>query len=82
MAKEVATDVRIAKDDPESGGQTIAFALAIGSSRQVCHLATSFRTKNQALNYLQKHRKAFERIAREQFERGDVDDGVIHLRMI
>ncbi|MGJ4890875.1 hypothetical protein [Bradyrhizobium sp. HKCCYLR20261] len=82
MAKSSATDVRIAKDDRQSGGQTIAFALAIGATRQVCHLETCFCTRNQALAYLQRNRTAFEQMARERFSRGELTDGVIHLRMI
>ena len=82
MVESIATNVRIAKDDTKGGGQTIAFALAIGSTRQVCHLKTGFYTRNQALAYLQKNRTAFERIARELFARGELTDGVIHLKMI
>ncbi|WP_257167865.1 hypothetical protein [Bradyrhizobium sp. SRS-191] len=81
MAKSVATNVRISREDAE-GGQMIAFALAIGSTRQVCQLETSFCTRNQALAYLQRHRTAFEQRARELFARGEVTDGVIHLKMI
>ncbi|CCD90370.1 conserved hypothetical protein [Bradyrhizobium sp. ORS 375] len=82
MAKSTATDVRIAKDDAQREGQTIAFALAIGSARQMCHLETCFFTRNQALAYLQRNRTTFEQIARERFARGEVTDGVIHLRMV
>jgi hypothetical protein len=82
VVESSATNVRIVKDDAKSGGQMIAFALAIGSTRQVCHLKTSFCTRNQAFAYLQRNRTAFERIARELFERGELTDGVIHLKMI
>nr|WP_246739354.1 hypothetical protein [Bradyrhizobium aeschynomenes] len=82
VAKSTATDVRIAKDDTPDGGHTIAFALAIGATRQVCHLETCFCTRNQAFAYLQRNRTTFEQMAREQFARGEVKDGVIHLRMI
>jgi len=82
MVESVATNVRIVKDDATDGGQMIAFALAIGSTRQVCHLKTSFCTRNQAFAYLQRNRTAFERMARELFARGELTDGVIHLTMI
>lgn len=82
MAPSTAPNVRIAKDDSGDGGKTIAFALAIGSTRQVCHLETSFCTRNQALAYLQRNRTAFEQRARELFARGELTDGVIHLKMI
>ncbi|WP_240535829.1 hypothetical protein [Bradyrhizobium sp. STM 3809] len=82
MAKSVATDVRIAREESGRGGQMIAFALAIGSTRQVCQLETSFCTRNQALAYLQRNRTIFEQRARELFARGEVKDGVIHLTMI
>ncbi|GLH81310.1 hypothetical protein SSBR45G_62190 [Bradyrhizobium sp. SSBR45G] len=82
MAKSVATDVRIARDDAGQGGKMIVFALAIGATRQVCQLETSFGTRNQAFAYLQRNRTAFEQRARELFARGEVTDGIIHLTMI
>ena len=56
---------KLAKDETQRGGQTIAFALAIGATRQVCHLETCFCTRNQAFAYLQRNRTAFEQMARE-----------------
>lgn len=82
MSKHVSHGIRISKDDSSHEGRTIAFALAIGAVRQVCHLKTSFRTQSQALSYLQKNRTAIERVARERFLRGEIEDGVIHLTMI
>ena len=82
MARSIALNLRIAKDDADGEGKTTAFALAIGSARQVCHLETSFCTRNQAFAYLQRNRTVFEQRARELFARGEVTDGVIHLKMI
>lgn len=66
----------------ETGGQSVTFVLAIGSTRQACVLATTFKTQNQAFSYLQKHRKAFEGVARARFERGEIEDGVVQLTML
>jgi hypothetical protein len=82
VPRDISSDIRIVKGDEDGEGRTIAFALAIGSIRQLCHLKTSFRTQNQALSYLHKNRTIFERIARERFERGEVENGVIHLTMV
>ncbi|MBI5318549.1 hypothetical protein [Bradyrhizobium sp.] len=74
--------IRIAPK-PETGrGQSVTFVLAIGSARQTCRLKTTFNTKNQALSYLQKHRTEFELVARTRFERGEVEDGVVQLKML
>lgn len=82
MPKDISRDIRIVKGDEDGEGRTIVFALAIGAVRQICHLKTNFLTQNQALSYLHKNRTIFERIARERFDRGEVEDGVIHLTMV
>ncbi|MGJ4926528.1 hypothetical protein ACQR1I_00865 [Bradyrhizobium sp. HKCCYLS2038] len=82
MTRPTTSNVRISKVDASDGGQTIAFALAIGAARQVCHLETSFCSRNQALAYLQRNRTILEQRARELFVRGELTDGVIHLKMI
>jgi hypothetical protein len=74
--------IRIVPESDSARGQTITFVLAIGPIRQICSLQTTFRTRNQALSYLHKNRTSFERVARERFERGEVEDGVIHLAML
>jgi hypothetical protein len=76
------SSVQISKDKAWNQGRTLAFSLAIGSVRQVCHLKTDFQTQAQALSYLHKNRTAIERIARERFGRGEIEDGVIHLTML
>jgi hypothetical protein len=73
--------VRIAPTEL-ADGQAITFTLAVGSSRQVCRLHTTFRTQNQALSYFHKHRTAFEQIARASLARGEIEAGVIHLTML
>ena len=42
----------------------------------------TFRTQNQAFNYLHKHRTAFERVARAKLENGEIEDGLIQLTML
>ena len=74
--------IRIVPETDSGRGQTITFVLALGHIRQICSLKTTFRTRNQALSYLHKHRTSFERVARERFERGEIDEGVIHLVML
>ena len=74
--------VRVVPKTESGKGQIITFVLAIGSVRQVCQLETTFRTQNQAFNYLHKHRTAFERVARASLARGEVKDGVIQLTML
>lgn len=66
----------------ERGGQSISFVLAMGAVRQMCRLKTTFQTQQQALSYLHKHRTEFERVARERLSRGEVEDGIVHLKML
>ncbi len=66
----------------ERGGQSISFVLAMGAVRQMCRLKTTFQTQQQALSYLHKHRTEFERAARERLSRGEVEDGIVHLKML
>ncbi len=73
--------VRIMPELASRDGQTITFVLAMGTVRQICELETTFQTQNQAFNYLRKHRTEFERVARERFARGELEDGVINLTM-
>lgn len=63
-------------------GQSVSFVLAVGSTRQVCLLKTTLRTQSQARSYLQKHRTALELAARARLERGEIEDGVVQLRML
>ena len=74
--------IRIVPWAAPGAGHPITFVLAIGSVRQQCRLQTTFRTRTQALNYLRKHRNAFERIARERLALGEIEDGVIQLTML
>lgn len=68
---------------PETGrGQSVTFVLAIGSARQMCRLRTTFNTQSRALSYLQKHRTKLELAARARFSRGEVEDGVVQLKML
>jgi hypothetical protein len=74
--------IRIAPE-PESGmGESVTFVLAIGSDRQICRLKTTFNTQRQALSYLQKHRTELELIARARLADGEIEDGIIHLKML
>jgi uncharacterized membrane protein len=75
-------NIRIALETERDKGQAINFVLAIGAVRQVCCLRTTFRTQNQAFSYFHKHRNAFERVARERFARGEIEDGVVQLEML
>jgi uncharacterized membrane protein len=74
--------VRIVPEAKSDYGQTITFVLAIGTVRQTCRIETTFRTQNQAFNYLHKYRTEFERVARERFARGEIEDNVINLTML
>ncbi|MGE5157907.1 MAG: hypothetical protein ACM3OF_07140 [Gemmatimonas sp.] len=74
--------VRIVPEVKLRDGQTITFVLAIGAVRQTCRLETTFRTQNQAFNYLHKNRTEFERLARERLARGEVEDNIINLTML
>ncbi len=75
-------DVRIAPEIDSRNGHSVTFVLAIGAVRQMCRLQTTFATQNQAFNYLHKHRKQFERLARERFALGQIEDGLIKLTML
>lgn len=74
--------VRITPEDKSRDGQSITFLLAIGAVRQLCCLHTTFRTSNQASSYLHKYRTELERVARERFARGEMEDGIIKLTML
>ncbi len=74
--------IRIAPETEGGGGQSVSFVLAVGSTRQACVLKTTFKTRGQALSYLQQHRTAFELVARARFQRGEIEDGVVQLRML
>jgi uncharacterized membrane protein len=75
----VPKSVRIVPEVRSGDGQIISLVLAIGTVRQMCRVETTFRTQNQAFSYFHKHRPEFERVTRERFARGEVDDGVINL---
>ena len=74
--------VRITPENTLRRGQSITFLLAIGAVRQLCHLQTTFLTRNQASSYLHKYRNELEREARERFARGELEDGVVKLTML
>lgn len=73
--------IRITPEPEHGRGQSVTFLVAIGSLRQACRLKTTFNTKNQAFSYLNKHRTRFELVARAQWERGEIEDGIIQLTM-
>ncbi|MFB9269248.1 hypothetical protein ACFFWD_40095 [Bradyrhizobium erythrophlei] len=73
--------IRITPQSEAGRGQSVDFSLAIGSTRQMCRLRTTFSTKNQALSYLQKHRAEFELAARMLLARGETEDGIVQLEM-
>lgn len=75
-------DMRIAPEVASRDGQSITFVLAIGTIRQMCRLQTTFRTPNQASGYLHRYRREFERVARERFALGQIEDGLIELTML
>jgi hypothetical protein len=74
--------IRITPNDEPGKDQSVTFVLAVGSNRQLCRLKTTFKTQNQALSYLQKHRTAIEVAARARFEQGKIEDGVVQLKML
>lgn len=78
----MAKGIRIAPEADNNGSRSVTFVLAIGSIRQTCRLTTNFITQNQALGYLHKHRLQLELVARTQFARGEIEDGVIQLKMV
>jgi len=65
----------------ERGG-TIAFFLAFGANRQMCRVATTFSTEEQAFSYLHKLRTEFERMARARLASGKLEHGVVVLSML
>ena len=69
--------IRIALESETGKGQSVTFVLAVGSTRQVCVLNTTFKTQSQAFSYLQKNRTAFEVAARARFDLGEIEDGVV-----
>lgn len=75
-------NVRIVPEVESRNGHFVTFVLAIGTVRQMCRLQTTLATQNQAFNYLHKHRQQFERLARERFALGQIEDGLIKLTML
>jgi hypothetical protein len=73
--------VRITPEASSRDGQSVSFVVAIGTARQMCRLQTTFQTQSQALSYLHRYRTEFERVARERFELGQIEDGLIELTM-
>ena len=74
--------IRIVPKTETGRWQRVSFVLAVGSNRQACLLKTTFKTQGQALSYLQRHRTALELAARTRVERGEIEDGVVQLRML
>lgn len=74
--------IRISPETESGSGENVSFVLAVGSTRQACVLKTTFKTRDQALSYLQQHRTTFEVLARARFQRGEIEDGVVQLRML
>ncbi|MGQ0685792.1 hypothetical protein [Bradyrhizobium sp.] len=74
--------IRISPKADTGRNQSVTFVLAIGSARQICRLKTTFDTQNQALSYLQRHRTALELAARARFARGEIEDGIVELKML
>ena len=74
--------IRIVPATENGRGQSVPFVLAIGSNRQACVLKTTFKTQSQARSYLQKHRTVLEVMARSRFERGEIDEGIVQVRML
>jgi len=75
-------EMRIAPEAASRDGQSVTFVLAIGTIRPMCRLQTTFRTESQASSYLYKYRREFERVARERFALGQIEDGLIKLTML
>ena len=73
--------IRITPEAGKGSNRSVTFVLAIGSTRQTCRLTTNFTTQSQALSYLHRHRVGLEHVARMQFARGEVEDGVVELTM-
>lgn len=74
--------IRISPETVPGKGRIVTFVLAIGTTRQICRLKTTFTSQNEALNYLQKNRTAFELAARSRFEQGEIEDGAVLLKML
>lgn len=64
------------------GGGTITFSLALGASRQMCRLTTTFQTDKQAFSYLHKYRTELEHMARARLASGELEDGIVELSML
>jgi hypothetical protein len=75
-------NIRIRPATEIGRGESVTFVLAVGPARQACLLKTTFKTQSQARSYLQKHRTTFELAARARLERGEIEDGVVKLRML
>ena len=74
--------MRIAPEVASRDAQSVTFILAFGTVRQMCRLQTTFRTQGQAFSYLHRYRTQFERVARERFALGQIEDGLIKLTML
>lgn len=77
----MSNGIRISPKSEKGSNRIVTFVLAIGSIRQICRLTTNFTTQNQAMSYFHKHRIDLEHVARMQFARGEIEDGVVELTM-
>jgi len=66
----------------EKNSQTVSFAIAIGTSRQVCSLRTRHESHSRALTYFQHNRALIEKMARDRLQAGSLEDGEIKLEML
>jgi hypothetical protein len=81
MALKTMPDRRPNRDKPPSQ-KSVAFAVVIGNQRQDCVLKTTYLSMAHAMTYLKSHRSKIEKVAKQKWAEGLIDDGVIYLDMV
>jgi hypothetical protein len=61
--------------------QSLSFTIMNGNVRQECVLRTTYLNPALAMRYLTSNRAKIEKIARERWEDGIIEDGIVYVDM-
>lgn len=62
--------------------KSIAFTVSDGNRRQACILKTAYLSTAHAMTYLKSHRSKIEKLARQKWAEGLIDNGVVYVEMV
>ena len=81
MALKAMPDRRPDRSKPRTQ-KSIAFTVTEGNRRQNCVLKTTYFSMAHAMTYLKGHRSKIEKVAKQKWAEGLIDDGVIYVDMV